>query len=1420
MVTEQMKILQCLCGICIILVAENSTLGWSQNLAPTFLTNMTVVRITEDAPRGTSVFRIAADDKDGDLLSYGLEGELALFYFTVNSSSGDVTVKEAVDREVKKTLHIYVEDVNDNAPAFKGLPYRADVAEQNENVGTEIFRVFAGDIDRGKNGSVNYEILELIPSENAVLFEISKNGSVYLKGQLDFSTNSIYQLLIKALDQGEPEAKYSTTRLIVNVIDVPNKPPEFLQSFYHVRVPENLPVNTDIITVTAVDGDRGINNPVRYSINGSGAFTVDNVTGRISAVSLLDREQMSELITINITASELVKGVKDRSATTTAAITILILDVNDNAPIFYTEQIVATDAFHVTVPEETANNVPILHILVQDLDQGNNGTFEVFLLGADSTAFNLNQNIVYNEGILLLQVANSEALDFEKNHVFQFQLFAVEMETQEMFSSVAVVRVDITDRNDNSPVFDQDYFILEVPEDSTNGYNVTCITATDADSANFGKITYRLLGSDSVLQTFDVDPQLGTFFVKNETFLDREKRQQLFVTLQAKDGGGLSTNVQIEVSISDANDEVPVFQQNSYTGFIKENVIKNIVQVQAFDKDQEDSPNSQVTYRIIDGDPAEYFTINSSTGIISVVEPLDRESMDASSSGIINLTVQAKDCGNPAQSSTTQVIIKVEDVNDNEPVFNQSTFFVAVPEDWLDQCVVSIWATDNDATDPNHLISYRIEDGARGQFILSTEQGDLHQSAACIHVNPESRLDYDGGPRKYKLTVAANDFGFDPNTGCTMIEVDILDVNDEAPVLIGSSLSDVFARENGRINTTVAVIQAFDADTDAELHFFIRGTECLDDKRERLSTSLCKNWFQVMERSGSLFYAGPVDRESVQAVQLRVQVVDYNTVLSSDMSEEGHIKVIIADENDNPPVFTRTENKYVVVSELITEGLEITMFEATDCDVGKNGIITFRVVEVTFSPADAPSLNRTAEESFYIQTSLNSNYRWEGSLRIRNYLHFTRKGSWKVKVAAIDGGFPNNTVHHLLEVFVVDGSSKLQLAFDSPPGSVLLNEKEILSILEAVVPGTDVIVSKISPAIKNTSLRGTLMDVYFICGNGTAVDPDVVRGWPKIVWHDLKKTTRILLRVLVNVHPSINKTETAFPLLPLPLLLDRALFLAELGEGKILEISWQMLEVEQACPLVAVFGVSGLPVLQMGTKEDVLAFVSPIAWRQMEQNVSVLSGLIDTGLITVGSRSSHLQSDNKDVLYGVIFILVATNIISITVAAFVPVCIRQRYQRKLKAALALSATVLTSVRSNPMISVAPGTNMHASEGSNPVWNRALFSEATCHFNAEACLDQKSLNSIDDNVIADEKDYFNIRKPGIYKRQDKREKGARERDVKNSQDFLTAALASREGYVNVLVYWTSRHEELPIYFTDTHPAGMWVGSCAWIGKIKF
>ncbi|XP_078252793.1 cadherin-related family member 2-like [Rhinoraja longicauda] len=1308
MVFKQMNILQCFLAICVILISQKSISVWSQNLAPMFLSNMTVVRLPEDAAKGTSVFRIAAEDKDDDPLLYGSEGELASIYFTVDTTNGDVHVKEAIDREVfassddhfgititvadginalvKKTLHIYIEDVNDNAPVFKGLPYQANIAE-NENAGMEIFKVFASDPDRGSNGSVTYHILQLIPSDDAELFEISKNGSIFLKGQLDYARASIYQLVIKAMDQGKPDAKYAATRLIINVIDIPNRPPEYLSPAYYVRIPENLPANSVILTVTAVDGDRGINNPITYNINVSGAFAVDNTTGKVTNIALLDREDMEELITIDITACEVVEGIKDLSAARTTTVTILILDVNDNRPTFYSMLGVATDLFQASVPEEPANGMPILHIHAQDLDQGKNGTFGVFLQGPDSAAFNLNQNIVYNKGTLTVQVTNSKALDFERNNILQFQLFAVELETRERFSCVAKIRIAITDRNDNWPEFNQDYFLLEVPEDSPKGHSVATITATDADGGRFGEISYRLFGSDSALQVFGVDPLTGVFFVKNQTLLDRETRQRYFVTVQAKDGGGLTANAQVEVSVSDANDHEPVFQRKSYSGFVKENEVKSVVQVQAFDKDRENSPNSEITYTIVDGDLARHFSINGSTGVMSVLTPVDRESMDASLNGVVHLTVQAIDGGTPARSSTVQIAIIVEDVNDNGPVFNQSTYFVAVPEDQRDGCVFVIRAWDRDATESNRLVTYRIEGGARGQFIVSAGAGGRHQTA-CVRVAPDAMLDYDRGPRRYRLLLAAVDPGFD-RAGQATVQVDLVDTNDEPPALTASSLSDVLASENGDLRALVATVRALDPDTDAELHYFVRAALCLGDKGRTLDGSLCKGWFRLMERSGALVYGGPVDRERVQAVLLSVQVVDYNTVHSPNMSEEGHIKIIIADENDNAPVFSGTENKKVIVLEYVTEGLEIAVLEASDRDTGENGAIKFHIVEVTLNvPGAATPVNKTATECFYIQTSLNSKSLWEGSLRIRSHLELASEGCWKIGIVAVDGGTPRNAAHYLLEVYIVNGSSKLQLGFDQLPGNLLLMEKQILSILNAAVPGSRVISSRFLPAIKTGDLKRTSMDVYFIDGSGLVVNPDVIRG-------------------------------------------------------------------------------------------------------EIEKNVSTLSSLIELGLTTVGSLSSQLKADNTAALHRAILILAAANITFIALAVLTPLCIRQRYRRQLKAASAISVAELTSVRMNPMVFDVPGTNMYTAEGSNPIWNSGQLNEATSCTNEDAHFDQKSLNSLDDNAIADEKDekdYFNVREPSLDKYQGKRgivcPVRARNSDLETPRgatvlNFLSVALASHE-----------------------------------------
>eukprot|EP00062_Callorhinchus_milii_P020851 gi/632976980/ref/XP_007905092.1/ PREDICTED: cadherin-related family member 2-like [Callorhinchus milii] len=189
--------------------------------------------------------------------------------------------------------------------------------------------------------------------------------------------------------------------------------------------------------------------------------------------------------------------------------------------------------------------------------------------------------------------------------------------------------------------------------------------------------------------------------------------------------------------------------------------------------------------------------------------------------------------------------------------------------------------------------------------------------------------------------------------------------------------------------------------------------------------------------------------------------------------------------------------------------------------------------------------------------------------------------------------------------------------------------------------------------------------------------------------------------------------------------------------------------------------------------------------KRIEQNVSALSSLIDLGLTAVGSLSSHLQADNKSLLQGVILALAVVNIISITLAVVILIYIRKRYQCKLQAASAMSDATQTPQKNNPLIFDVPGTNLHAFEGSNPVWNKNLLSAATSCANDEVYLDQKSLNSLDENAIAEEKDYFNIQNPGTYNYQetlflkDKQSKDANNSQETSSQDFLTAALASHE-----------------------------------------
>ncbi|KYO42835.1 cadherin-related family member 2 [Alligator mississippiensis] len=287
----------------------------SGNTAPVF--NMTLVEVPEDLPQGAVAFVLTAYDADGDPLQFGLEGADA-FYFSVNSNTGSVTLVASLDRETKprlslnvlvsdgknqmvtKRLTVIVEDRNDNRPLFQNEPYTANIPENTPN-GTTIISVLAEDKDSGPASRVSYQIVEVTPNDakNHDLFRVLGNGTILLNGLLNYIQQSTYYLIrINATDGGGQlygNLVYQTTStsVSVNVLDQPDLDPQFLNEPYVGSVPENCPLGTSVLTVSAMDRDTGVNDVILYSLtNTSLPFAINDTTGTITVTGALDRESL------------------------------------------------------------------------------------------------------------------------------------------------------------------------------------------------------------------------------------------------------------------------------------------------------------------------------------------------------------------------------------------------------------------------------------------------------------------------------------------------------------------------------------------------------------------------------------------------------------------------------------------------------------------------------------------------------------------------------------------------------------------------------------------------------------------------------------------------------------------------------------------------------------------------------------------------------------------------------------------------------------------------------------------------------------------------------------------------------------------------------------------------------------------------
>ncbi|KAI4819605.1 hypothetical protein KUCAC02_004845 [Chaenocephalus aceratus] len=928
-----------------------------------------VFSICEDIPKDHHAFTILATDLEGDTLTYEINGPNAA-YFTVNRTTGDVSIERNLDREAsnymtlgvyvydgqtgtQKDLTLIIEEANDNKPIFQEPSYDIDVNE-NTAIGASLFKAEATDADTSSAGVITYSIDEVTPSAGSSLFSIvATTGEVRLNGSLNYTAlSTFYRLKINATDGGgscyyRPIKNYFSRVIFsfVTVVDVPDLDPQFIGLPYVGKVKEHALLDTSVFRVTAMDQDTGVNDKLLFSIEDStaavGLFNISQIDGIISVSSDIDREEIGDNVTLTVKATESKVNIHGVHASTTTDVQINIIDKNDNPPKFYKcgdtaderSCVIASD-FTGDVVEHSLGAV-FINMTVKDLDKIKK--MKLTLEGLNSDVFSVEPQYTASDSIVQLLVKQPQNLDYEEIQTIVLSVIAID-EEDTSFRSTATVTINIKDANDNSPAFAKNTYKLEVAEHSPAGTVLGNITADD--------LTQWMKATSPT-----------NFFQK-----------AYCPTLQARDTDGKPGSTLLEITLTDINDHPPVMNRDSYQEFVKEGQQFGL-KIQATDADESDTKNSQLEFGIEPSRYSDNFTINPETGVLTNRGKLDREALDPDLDGRIELNVTATDMGTLALSTMVPVIINVEDVNDNGPKFKAPSYKFSVKEGEKGAFVGSVQAEDLDQTTEFNRISYSIINGGFGSFIIRTF-ADERGYRGNLTVDFDLELDYESTHKQYQLQVEAADL--EQVKATVMVEVDVLDVNDERPEFKPSEPVKV------KENTTTS-----------------------GGRRELYSAG--QRWEPLTVRVNP---EHTIDYEQCDLAVIEAQVVDEYTEKGENNSvTTGEMVIEIEDINDNAPEFILSNSVFVVVSESASKGTSVAGVSAIDRDSLIHRQVEFEVTSVQFEDNN----NKITDmRMLYEAITTQQKDIYVGNIQPTEGLDTSLKGRYLVSVSATDSG---KTVH-------------------------------------------------------------------------------------------------------------------------------------------------------------------------------------------------------------------------------------------------------------------------------------------------------------------------------------------------------------------------------------------------------------------------
>ncbi|XP_046555688.1 protocadherin Fat 4-like [Haliotis rubra] len=789
---------------------------------------VTTSSMAEEQTAGSAVDGgyVVTDADARDVVTYSLSGSDS-GYFTIDSTTGELTVAQNIDRDTGKSevsltltvtdqtgltatknFTIPLVDINDLPPVFSPTEYAVEVIE-NAAPDTSLLDLTCADGDDGNNALFN--VLVQHGDDTSTKFKMS-GQQLQTDNLLDYESVESYTLVITAVDTpGQGEANTGTAIVKVTVKPENEFDPVWTApasdgsgTFSGISVEEDVAAGSVVATFSATDDDHGNDGVVTYSIVSVTAASGGTVTDKFSVIGhtgdLLVAGPLDVDVGTNGEASyTIVVKASDNGATPRSVegtITVSLDNVNDNAPVFDQAE------YQTDLSEDSAVDTVVITFNIQDHD-GDAVTLTI-ASGRD--------DLFICDGH---DVKVKAALDFETDTFYVLVIKA----SDGKFDVEVSLQVDITDVIDEAPVITM-ATTSSVAEEQTIGTGVDGgYIITDADKQDVH--SYTLSGADSAY--LSIDSATGELTVAQN--INREganAKSALSLTLTVTDQAGLQATQDFIITVEDINDLPPTFNPSVYEIQVTENTAVDSDLLQLTCTDEDAGNNAVFTTSIASGDDTVRKFKMADLKLLSDSNAVDFESLEASNYmyTLIITAVDTPDDGNPM---TGTAVVKVTVVPENEfdpvwiaPASSGSGSFhdIVISEDTAVGSVLTTFsATDNDKADDG-LITYTITgtnsaSGASADNIFSV---DSH-TGELIVTGP---LDYDtgtNGESNYTVSVKAADSGGTPREIAGTITITLTNVNDNAPVFDQSEYNTSVA-EDSDVGTAVISLNNVDFDGD------------------------------------------------------------------------------------------------------------------------------------------------------------------------------------------------------------------------------------------------------------------------------------------------------------------------------------------------------------------------------------------------------------------------------------------------------------------------------------------------------------------------------------------------------------------------------------------------------------------------------